>query len=132
MLWCLCCSLNSSKIAHLEGAIMHHFLNFDARLEPNLSQIAPILMQMHNQIRFQKGAGTKMHKCLVGPLMLFHSFISRFSACIFFFLVESRLTSSSFSDSWMVYGSSMPKVSGRRNAIDPASIALRPNIPTGI
>ena len=58
MLWCYCCSLNSSQIASLQNGVF--------------AQIAPkkciICRTAENyQIRYQKGAGTKMHKCLVWP-----------------------------------------------------------------
>ena len=51
--------------------------NFDTKLDPSLMLICPKYHQkMHilpycrklMQIRCQKGAGTKMHKCLDGPL----------------------------------------------------------------
>ena len=56
MLWCYCCSLNSSQIASLQNGVF--------------AQIAPkkciICRTAENyQIRYQKGAGTKMHKCLI-------------------------------------------------------------------
>ena len=47
-----------------------HFKNFDAKLAPNLMQIQIATLQKINanrQMRCQKGAGTKMHKCLVRP-----------------------------------------------------------------
>jgi hypothetical protein len=58
MLWCYCCSLNSSQIASLQNGVF--------------AQIAPkkciICRTAENyQIRYQKGAGTKMQKCLVWP-----------------------------------------------------------------
>ena len=54
-----------------------HFLNFDAKLASNSMKFVPKRTKnMHNlhhsrkliQIRCQKGADTKMHKCLVGSI----------------------------------------------------------------
>ena len=48
------CSLNSSRIAHLEGAVAESFF-------------APVCRKFV-QITCHKGAGTKMHKGLVGKI----------------------------------------------------------------
>ena len=75
MLWCWCCSLNSSQIAQLEDAVFY----YDSKFAQNILQIHPNSMKMCLfyitgsrklvQLRYYKseykGAGTKIHKCLV-------------------------------------------------------------------
>ena len=54
MLWCQCCSLNSSQIESIESAVS----------ASNLMQILQHCRKLM-EIRCQKGAGTKLQKCLV-------------------------------------------------------------------